>query len=846
MRRVLVLFLSVVLLFSFIPFNVEGASFTKDIDVFFGNFEINISGKTIVNHKEPFLYDEELFVSLTDLAKGLDMNINISKDNVHLTSKGKLNFNPDSSNKSIVFQRGYEIMAKERIAENIEDEINVLSGKGSNGTNNNIKGNIKSIKVGFGGTSIYLDGKKLNLDTLPLKYKNDIFISIDSIAPYLYITPSLSKDKATIDIDANGVLVKDSYYSTIDALLTARENRNYLLDIQRAELNRKKHILEDLKLPYKKILSITSLENYLNDKFNTVGELSVKLDVTKQSNWINLDISFPNNKNYLWYRLKRSDVEQWIWNIYTAVLNLYDENALISGVIRNPSYYYYSNYNLNNYVTFYTRDKDIYFDFSKSKLNIDYKINPNYLVEHLNANLPRYYSMDINYEAKMSGDNIELIVRPSSNDFSKISIYAKMGYLKSLNQRIKLLYPDLVIEGKIIYPDEKIEPLDFYIYENRVRSLSLLDETADMINNYFGVFVYNNFTFRLDYSLHEKDLRNFHLYGRTDFSQSDDRWKNGEEVVKERFNTTIQNALSYISSLWDANVYTEILDNNGDLIYEYNFFQENVSVIYATPASGAIPEGTRVYLYTTTPEASIYYTTDGSTPTTYSQLYDGKGIVITRDMEINAIGYRDGLGAGQVSTFNYTVIRDQGLSYGLTNLTINPGSLVFSNNTLHYSVNVDSDASSITITPYATSGVIKVGNDVVVSGQPKVISLNNGANTITISVKETDKRERVYTIIVNRGTGGSQDVFIVDNLRFDLILYNLVFRGKVHNSNIQDFSGYKVKLLTGTNKLLKTITVSSDGNFSFTGKLDVFDTLFGFRYEVLDGSDKVVFKDTIN
>lgn len=338
MRKILALFLLVVLLSSFIPFNVEGASFVKDIDVFFGGFQLKVNGKRVINHKEPFLYDGEIFVSLTDLTKGLDMDINFNSNNVSLNSKGKLNFNENNADKSLVFQRGYEILAKERIAEILQDEIYMLSGNKSKDAANNVNGNIKSIKTRFGGISIYLDGKKLNLDTLPLKYRNDVFVSIDSIAPYLYITPSLSRDKITIDIDANGILVKDSYFSTIDTLLTARENRNYLLDVQRAELERKLYILKDLKLPYKKITTVKSLENYLNDNFSVVGELDVKFGITKQTNWINLDINFPSNKNHLWYRLKRSDVEQWIWNIYAAILNLYDEDALISGVIRNPYY----------------------------------------------------------------------------------------------------------------------------------------------------------------------------------------------------------------------------------------------------------------------------------------------------------------------------------------------------------------------------------------------------------------------------------------------------------------------------------------------------------------------------
>lgn len=843
MRKVLVLFLAVVLLFSFIPFDVEGTSFVKDIDVFFGEYQLKVNEKKIINHKEPFLYEEELFVSLTDLAKGLEMGINISKDNVNLTSNGKLNFNADSAKESLVFQRGYEVLAKERLAERLEDEIYILSNGSPTDVSNSMKGDVKNIKVGFGGVSIYLDGKKLNLDTIPLKYGNDIFVSIDSIAPYLYITPSLSKDKTTVNIDANGILVKNSYFSTIDALLSSREGRNYLLDIQRAELEKKKYVLKDLKLPYKKITSIKSLEDYLNRNFNVVGELNVSFNVVKQSNWINLDINFPNTKNYLWSRLKRADVEQWIWNIYTAIVNLYDNNALISGVIRNPYYSYYSSSNWRNYVTFHTKDNDIYFDFSKSRLNMDTKIDPSYLVENLNTNLSKHNNINLSYEAKMSGDNLELMVYPSSNDFSKLNLYSKMGYLRLLNQRIRALYPDLAVDGKIVYPDHKIDLLEFHISENRIRSKELMEETMKYLNSSYGNFTYGYDGFSLDYSLYERDLKNFHLVVEGNFSIDDDKWIRAGEVGKQRLNSNVHNALSFIASLWDANVSTEALDKNGVMISEYQFFRENVSIVYATPTTGEILEGSKVYLYADTPGAKIYYTTDGSTPTTYSQLYDGMGIEITRNMDIKAFGYKDGLGSGPISTFNYIVIRDEGLSYGLSGLSISNGALSpgFTRDRNSYAVSVGKDVNSINITPSAALGVIKIDGDVVVSGQSKAIALNDGSNTITISVKETNKRERVYTITVNKESGGTIPVFQIENLRFSTLFDKLVFSGKISNSSVIDFSSYTVKLYTRTDNLIGSVEVSSSGEFSFPNmEITWFDKIAKFRYEVHNSTGKVL------
>ena len=66
-------------------------------------------------------------------------------------------------------------------------------------------------------------------------------------------------------------------------------------------------------------------------------------------------------------------------------------------------------------------------------------------------------------------------------------------------------------------------------------------------------------------------------------------------------------------------------------ISEFKLLQESVSAVTAEPSGGTVVEGQRVYLYTATPAATIYYTTDGSTPTESDFVYDGRGIQITSD-----------------------------------------------------------------------------------------------------------------------------------------------------------------------------------------------------------------------
>ncbi|MCR4995075.1 MAG: chitobiase/beta-hexosaminidase C-terminal domain-containing protein [Bacteroidales bacterium] len=72
------------------------------------------------------------------------------------------------------------------------------------------------------------------------------------------------------------------------------------------------------------------------------------------------------------------------------------------------------------------------------------------------------------------------------------------------------------------------------------------------------------------------------------------------------------------------------------------------------PESGAVASGTEVTISTTTEGATIYYTTDGSEPTTESAVYEG-AITITEALTIKAIAVNDGYTDSDVATAEYTI-----------------------------------------------------------------------------------------------------------------------------------------------------------------------------------------------
>lgn len=749
LKRSVGLFLALVFLISYLPIVAEGVNFFKDIDVIFADLKLNVNGKKIINHKEPFLYDDNFYVSLSDLAKGLTIDIRIDGDKVYLDTNNKLNVDSYNSKLPQVFQRGYEVLAKEKMMEALQEEIRALEGKSRLWKSYDMKYVSRNIRVGFGNIYLYLDGKKIDLDEEVLKYNNDIYVALDSIAPYLYIIPELSRDKTTINIDTNGILGSNT--NSIDYILAGLNGRNYLLDLQKSELEKRKEIIEGLKIPYKKIDSISSLKSYINSNFNKISDLTVAIDLSEVSNWIYLDISFPSSRNHLWTRLTRLDVENWIWNIYTAIVKLYNEDVRINGIIRNPYYSKYSSSNYRNYVSFYSVDYNIFFDFSNSSLSTDEIVNPNLMLELLNSNMTKFNGMSFSYELERLGDNIHLKIYPTTDTLSKQSIFAKMGYLRTLNQRIRSAYPNIDIYGQIIYPGD-IEPLSFYIKDNRIRSSDLLEETMEYINAGFSFFSTGIYGYRLNYSIYEMDLVNFHLMAEGDFSVEDDKWIYGGELAKERLSSIVNQAVSTIASIWDANITVDILDKDGVAISEFKLLQESVSAVTAEPSGGTVVEGQRVYLYTATPAATIYYTTDGSTPTESDFVYDGRGIQITSDTIIKAVAYKEGLNPSPVATFSYTIDTAGNMSQGLYNLIVSNGNLApsFSQNILEYTVNVDNNVSRIYITPYAITGIIRINGNIVISGTLREVVLNQNSTVVNIEVKEDNKLPKIYKLVINK------------------------------------------------------------------------------------------------
>ena len=80
----------------------------------------------------------------------------------------------------------------------------------------------------------------------------------------------------------------------------------------------------------------------------------------------------------------------------------------------------------------------------------------------------------------------------------------------------------------------------------------------------------------------------------------------------------------------------------------------HVASIQASTPSGAVTSGTDITLTTATSGADIYYTTDGSVPTTSSNKYSS-AIDISAETTIKAIAVKAGYVPSDVATFTYTI-----------------------------------------------------------------------------------------------------------------------------------------------------------------------------------------------
>lgn len=836
LKRFISLILAIIILFSIIPMPSFAKGQVMEIDALFGDLKLQLENRDF-SHKEIFIYDGELWVPMGDLAKalGIGYDFNSSKRTLKLNSHGKLNIKATSI-EPIAYQRGYEIQAIIRRIGEIENEIREFEGRKTN-TAPSFEGMVRNIKVGFSDISIYLDNKKVDLDREPLLYNNDVYISLVSLSPILYITPEIKGN--VVNIDGNAILVHKPGYYNIEYLASFRESLNNRLSRELAELEKKKKILMDVKIPYEEINNLRDMEWYLNRHLGYIDDLPVDINLSSgTNNSYYLDISFLRKYDYRWHRLTRRDVEAYIWDIYVAITSLYDEDAKIQGSIRNPNYSYGSISEKRNYVTFDTVYRNIQFNFYNSHLkDITEKIDPIYIEELLNNNLSSFNRIRFDYKVRVSGYDLELTIEPHSRrirDWSPSMLYS---YFYEINRLIIREYPDLKVYGNIVVSDDYI--IDFSLIDGLISSNALNLSIEKDLNSQYGWFKYGSIGAEIKYTLVKISEEQYKLVANLDYDTTNNTWTN--ESLGE-LNNYIGSATSYVLSLIDGDLFVQIYDKKQVLLNEYSIFRNTVAMVVADPPSGDIVEGTKISLSTDTEGATIYYTIDGSTPNKNSLIYR-EPIEVYGSMIIKAFAVKPGLKESGITTYIYNTIPNPNMASRLKDLSVDNATLdpLFDKNSFNHNfkLTVPFSMDSITIRAEADGGVVLVNNNEIVDGK-STVNINVGTNMVKIIHRENGKTDRVYTIVVTRLEQDFPD------LKIDIYEFNAdilgVFKGQLSGGEDQDYRDYKIVLMLRdkANTVIKEIAVNPNGSFEDTFKVDIIHKIIKYKYAVYKGNNIVI------
>lgn len=163
---------------------------------------------------------------------------------------------------------------------------------------------------------------------------------------------------------------------------------------------------------------------------------------------------------------------------------------------------------------------------------------------------------------------------------------------------------------------------------------------------------------------------------------------------------------------------------------------ETVAAVIFSPSAGPITNGTSVSMHTSTEGASIYFTLDGSTPTTNSSPYL-EPIVLRKNTVVNARAFKFNFNPSPVTSVSFEYPK-------LPPLTFTPSGGPITNGT---PVSIASDEPGVTIF-YTVDGSMPTTNSSVYSA-PVVLSGNVTLSAVSVKEERTDSAiQSVYYPLV--------------------------------------------------------------------------------------------------
>ena len=174
----------------------------------------------------------------------------------------------------------------------------------------------------------------------------------------------------------------------------------------------------------------------------------------------------------------------------------------------------------------------------------------------------------------------------------------------------------------------------------------------------------------------------------------------------------------------------------------YNFEAATVTVAIPTFAQ----EGSVVTISTTTSGASIYYTTDGTTPTTSSTLYEN-GVSVNSNVTIKAIAIRDNWFSSAVAEYNVTSFKVSDVQF-TQNGNVVTLSTATENATIFYTLSNNGSGEQQYTAPLIMTGDCTIEAYATREGytQSDATSYNFEAATVTVAMPTFNRTGNTVTI----------------------------------------------------------------------------------------------------
>ena len=188
---------------------------------------------------------------------------------------------------------------------------------------------------------------------------------------------------------------------------------------------------------------------------------------------------------------------------------------------------------------------------------------------------------------------------------------------------------------------------------------------------------------------------------------------------------------------------------NSTALVAYGLLTGNATTPTFSPASGTYSGAQTVTISDTTPNASFFYTTNGTTPTTASTQYTGP-LTVSASETLQAIAVANGLGASQVGSASYNIAGSTPPPVITASPTFAPGAGTY---TTAQSVTI-SDATAGASIFFTTNGTTPTTASTAYTG-PITVSASETLNAIAVASGDSPSAvaSAVYTINT-AGTGG--------------------------------------------------------------------------------------------